>query len=87
MSCSEHDPDCREVLERIHAYLDGELDQNELQRIHDHLQHCPACLAELDLDRILKALLRRSCRCESAPESLRTRIIIQITEARQNHQS
>jgi len=86
MSCSDHDHDCREVLERIHAYLDGELDAAELHRIHDHLQRCASCLAELDADRLLKALLRRSCRCESTPEALRTRIIVQITEARQNLQ-
>lgn len=34
---------CREVLERLSAYLDGELSAREAARIEAHLQGCDRC--------------------------------------------
>jgi len=80
MSC-ENPANCAEALNQIYAYLDGELDMNDLDRIREHLADCGPCLQQYDLDIALKALVRRSCR-ESAPADLRERILVKITEAR-----
>jgi len=83
VSCGNpHETDCREVLDRAFEYLDGEMGQIDVARIREHLEECAPCLSEYDLDVILKALLRRSCGCESAPETLRTRIMVHITQVR-----
>lgn len=34
---------CREVLERLSAYLDGELPRREVERVEAHLRGCDRC--------------------------------------------
>ena len=83
MSCgNHHDTDCREVLDRVYEYLDGEMNPSDLTKIRVHLEECSPCLRQYDLDEALKALIRRSCACEPAPASLRERIMLRITEVR-----
>jgi mycothiol system anti-sigma-R factor len=83
VSCGNpHETDCSEVLERVYQYLDGELDTHAVGKIRQHLEECGPCLSEYDLDVVLKALVRRSCGGECAPDQLRTRILLQITEVR-----
>jgi mycothiol system anti-sigma-R factor len=83
MSCGNpHETDCREVLDRVYEYLDGEMTGDDIDKIRQHLTECSPCLSEYDLDVALKALVRRSCGCEQAPEELRARIMVRITEVR-----
>jgi len=83
VSCGNpHGTDCREVLGRVFEYLDGELGEIDVVRIRQHLEECAPCLSEYDLDVMLKALIRRSCACEAAPETLRARIMVHISEVR-----
>lgn len=83
MSCGDpHETDCSEVLGRVYEYLDGEMHEHDAVRIRQHLEECRPCLSQYDIDLALKALLRRSCACEPAPEELRARIMIRITEVR-----
>lgn len=83
MSCGDpHETDCREVLDRVFEYLDGEMGQIDVARIQQHLDECGPCLKQYDLDVVVKALLRRSCACEQAPQELREQILVRITEVR-----
>jgi mycothiol system anti-sigma-R factor len=83
VSCGNpHETDCSEVLERVYQYLDGELDVHAVGKIKQHLHECGPCLSEYDLDQVMKALVRRSCGGECAPQELRARILVQITEVR-----
>jgi len=83
VSCGDpHETDCREVLDRVYEYLDGEMSGLDVSRIRQHLEECGPCLRQHDLDVALKALLRRSCSCEHAPEELRARILVRIREVR-----
>jgi mycothiol system anti-sigma-R factor len=83
VSCGNpHETDCSEVLDRLFQYLDGELESNYVGKIKQHLDECGPCLSEHDLDEVLKMLIRRACGGECAPEQLRTRILLQITEVR-----
>ena len=83
MSCgNHHDTDCREVLDRVFEYLDNEMGELDCAKIKQHLDECGPCLQEYDLDQALKALIRRSCACESAPEELRLRVLTRITQVR-----
>jgi len=51
---------CKKTLERLSAYLDGELPQAGAAAVREHLQECPRCAARLDelrsLGRALEAL-------------------------------
>ncbi len=88
MSCgNHHDTDCSEVLDRVYEYLDNEMGELDCAKIKQHLDECGPCLREYDLDLALKALIRRSCACESAPEELRARVLTRITEVRVQYEA
>ncbi len=74
--------DCSETLHRVYEYLDGEMTQDDTQRIAQHLDECAPCLQQYNLDKALKALVKRSCQCEEAPVALRTQIMARITTIR-----
>jgi mycothiol system anti-sigma-R factor len=83
VSCGNpHETDCREVLDRVFEFLDGEMGQLDVARIKEHLDECGPCLRQYDLDVVLKSLLRRSCVCEQAPQELRQKILVRITQVR-----
>jgi mycothiol system anti-sigma-R factor len=74
--------DCSETLHRVYEYLDGEMTKDDTQRIAQHLDECSPCLQQYNLDKALKALVKRSCQCEEAPVALRTQIMARITTIR-----
>ncbi len=74
--------DCNDYLSHLYEYLDGELDAEGCAALKAHLDDCPPCLDEYQRDALLKALIRRSCQCEQAPDQLRTQILARITTVR-----
>ncbi len=70
---------CDGYVAHLYEYLDGELSPQECDALKAHLEGCPPCLDEYERDLLLKSLIRRSCRCEQAPATLRTQIMTQIT--------
>jgi len=77
---AEHDGfDCSLARLQLYEYLDGEMDVHDCAKIREHLAHCGPCLREYDIDQMLKALVRRSCGCETAPAQLRMQILSRIT--------
>ncbi len=79
----DEDVDCAEVLQRVYLYIDRELDEGTLtyEQIQHHLDDCGPCLTSFDIDRVVKALVARSCR-DQAPAELRARVITRIRELR-----
>ena len=70
--------DCSFVEERVHQFLDGELDEREADDLRHHINACAHCLDETDLIDVLKKLVKRSSACPPAPAALRLRIVTQI---------
>jgi mycothiol system anti-sigma-R factor len=80
MSCGKHhDVDCNEILDRMYVFIDNELDNASKTEIQSHLDECAPCLREADLERLVKALVARSC-VERAPVELRQRVIFSIRQ-------
>lgn len=80
---SEHGgTDCSQTLFRMYEYLDGEMSKDDTAAIAAHLAECGPCLAEHDRERLIKAMLQRACRVESAPAELRVRIVQRLTTIR-----
>ncbi|MFO8101946.1 MAG: zf-HC2 domain-containing protein [Dehalococcoidia bacterium] len=50
---------CHEVRERLVEYIDGRLEERQLQSIEEHLQGCPDCRRELESMRELDAGLKQ----------------------------
>jgi mycothiol system anti-sigma-R factor len=81
MSCGNpHARDCAEVLAQLYLFLDHEIDDASCADIQEHLDECHPCLEKYDLDRIVKALVQRSCASEEAPPPLRERVLYSIRE-------
>ncbi|MGL5828153.1 MAG: mycothiol system anti-sigma-R factor [Angustibacter sp.] len=73
---------CAQVLQGIFAYLDGELAQLDCELIAQHLDTCPGCAQEYTVDCALKAVIKRSCSGESAPQELRDRVVAGLATLR-----
>ncbi|MEO3797879.1 mycothiol system anti-sigma-R factor [Nonomuraea sp. B10E15] len=83
MSCGNpHDTDCREVLDKVYAYLDGELTESDVADIRVHLDECSPCLQEYDLDKAVKALVHKHCGCDPVPADLRSKVLARIAQVR-----
>ncbi|MEV1167750.1 mycothiol system anti-sigma-R factor [Nonomuraea sp. NPDC049784] len=83
MSCGNpHDTDCREVLDKVYAYLDGELTESDVVDIRVHLDECGPCLKEYDLDKAVKALVHKHCGCDPVPADLRSKVLARIAQVR-----
>lgn len=78
---SEEQCHCQEALDRLEEYLDAEMGSLDAGRLQEHLAECATCFDEAELEQRFRALLRRSCG-ERAPETLRVRVLTQITVIR-----
>ncbi|MEH0110973.1 mycothiol system anti-sigma-R factor [Tersicoccus sp. MR15.9] len=68
-------------IERLYEYLDGALAREDIAEIKAHLDHCPECVQEEEVERVIRTVVRRSC-AETAPETLKATIISRITAVR-----
>ncbi|BCT76724.1 hypothetical protein SCMU_25660 [Sinomonas cyclohexanicum] len=64
-------------LHRLYEYLDGALPAHEVAEIRSHLESCPECLGEHDLECMIRSAMKRSCH-EQAPASLKDSILGKI---------
>lgn len=73
MSEPMDDMTCRDAVERLWAFLDGELPATEAAAIRSHLEACSRCYPQFDFQKAFCEFLRSRSR-ESAPSELRARI-------------
>lgn len=74
MSMTQPDLTCRDVIEFLMAYLDGELDDAQNSAFEHHLSVCPSCVNYLNTYRrtvvLGQAALRPRPNEDAMPESL-----------------
>jgi mycothiol system anti-sigma-R factor len=79
VSCgSHHETDCREVLEEVYLYLDGEMDAERRANIRQHLDECAPCLRQFGVEQEVKLLVARCCGGDRAPESVRLAVLTRL---------
>ena len=71
---------CEEILGRVYEFVDNELDTADCRQIQAHLQECAPCWRAVDYERLVQAVVARSC-CERAPVELRQRVMFSIRQA------
>lgn len=71
--------DCSTARERLYLFLDREIDKASCAEIEQHIEDCTACLTAYDVERIVKALVGRSC-AERAPGALRDKVQFAIRQ-------
>ena len=72
--------DCGVVLSEVYLYLDLECSDTRRELIKNHLDDCTDCLHEYGIEHEVKALVARSCGDERAPQDLRDRLRLRLTE-------
>lgn len=66
---------CREALERLYEYLDGELTEDNAHEVRRHIDLCAACYPEVRLTTEFRDALQRAARGQPVcPDSLRDRV-------------
>ena len=58
--------DCRELLAKMHAFLDGELDETLCGQLRGHLEGCSSCRSNAQFEEAFKRFVARSC-CDEPP--------------------
>ncbi|MGH7501840.1 MAG: anti-sigma factor family protein [Longimicrobiales bacterium] len=77
---SERPPmSCREAIEQLWAYIDGELPADDATLVHDHLEACTACYPHYDFQRAFCTYLRTRTPSDT-PAGLRRRIFLLLLE-------
>ena len=65
--------DCREAVERLYFFLDGELTLERRAVIQRHLDECSDCIEAYEFEVELRTAIARGCR-DSVPDTLRLRV-------------
>jgi mycothiol system anti-sigma-R factor len=78
----ESQDECTKVLTQVYEFLDNELDTASGDAIREHLAACEPCMDRFDVEQAVKALVHRCCGNDRAPETLRAKIVLQITTVR-----
>ncbi|MGP9527668.1 mycothiol system anti-sigma-R factor [Glutamicibacter sp. AOP5-A2-18] len=81
MDCNSLGDCADDRMVRIYEYLDGALTLNDIKEVKAHLDGCPECTEEYDLECIIRSVVRRSCQ-EQAPQNLKASIFAKISQVR-----
>ena len=65
---------CKESLQKLYEFLDGEMEKMSSAQIEQHLDWCRGCWDRFEFEKRLKERLKKSCSKESCSDTLRNRI-------------
>lgn len=66
---------CRDAIELIYEYLDGELGDVSAEEVRAHFEACKRCFPHLKLEESFLAAVQRASGGEAAPPQLRSRVM------------
>ncbi|GAA4473309.1 mycothiol system anti-sigma-R factor [Rhodococcus olei] len=72
--------DCSAVIADVWLMLDNECDDRTRARLQRHMEDCGSCFEAYGIEAKVKSLLARKCGGEHAPDSLRQRLRIQLSQ-------
>ena len=67
--------DCDAVMRQLWDYLDGELTEERMSAIREHLAVCARCYPQFEFERTFLDTLNRVRREHSDPERVRERVL------------
>ena len=71
---------CRQALQLVHDYMDGELEDVPKTQVAQHFDVCRRCYPHLRFETAFKEALRRVAGGEGAPPELRSRLLSVLAE-------
>ena len=66
--------DCNETLRDLETFLDGELSDDALRLVREHLGGCLDCLQAFDFHAELRQVISAKCQTDEMPPGLLDRI-------------
>ena len=66
---------CMEAVEKVHEYLDGELDSVPHEEVAQHFSMCQKCYPHLRLEERFREALERSKGEEACPEHVKSQVL------------
>lgn len=66
--------DCRELIENLYLWLDGELDDDRCAELEAHMTGCSDCFSRRGVEHHFKELVRLRCTEQEVPAALIERI-------------
>ena len=73
--------ECREALEHLAELLDHAMTEPAADLVRAHIEVCETCAEAADVEEHVRVLVKRAC-FEKAPDTLRLRIVTQLTVMR-----
>jgi len=77
--------DCKRVHEVMYTFIDNEMDDDLVPTFRSHVDGCPPCARRMSFSRKLLVTVRERCVRHSAPDGLRTRILLSLGEGEALH--
>jgi anti-sigma factor (TIGR02949 family) len=68
---------CREAVEQLWAYIDGELENTDVNSVEEHLEACKGCYPHYDFQKAFREFVRRHGD-KAVPADLRKRIFLRL---------
>jgi len=68
---------CREAIEKLWEYIDGELTDADTAQVHDHLEACRACYPHFDFQRAFHEFIGQHT-LRPVPPGLRRRVFLAL---------
>ena len=65
---------CEEAAQRLHTFLDRELDVKEVAEVRTHLENCAECHSKFRFEASFRRVVRTQAGGQPAPTGLRDRI-------------
>jgi len=72
---------CDQTMERLHSYVDRELNDFEMAEVKKHLDDCPPCEQHFEFNLQVKRLVHTKGCPEKAPKALVERILSNFKQA------
>lgn len=72
--------DCKRVGEMMFLFCDNEMGEDVVSPFRRHLDGCGHCSQKMDYTRKFLLLVRSRCTRHSAPERLRERILVSLSQ-------
>lgn len=60
-TCRDDDAHCRKLVGSLYQLLDGEVTEDQVEYLSDHLAECGACLERLGVEMHFTLLVRSRC--------------------------
>ena len=75
-------PKCAVTLDLLDQFLDHELPEELQTAVAAHLQRCPKCKAEFEIEKLIKSAVAEKSSTEAAPPDLAAQVVRRLETTR-----